>query len=204
MSAMPVILLLLATMLDPVPAGPAPQRSRPWNFSIAGGIGLREVGSEGFGVPYVAFWAAQERSPKLELVYEGFALTPTTVDDVIVVRDVGFGFLVRLNYYFRDGFVRPYLTIGGGVVLQRRVNELPELRWSTPDGIQSIPARSDREDRLGINSVVGFGVRVRLSDRMYLRPEARIPVPFLPPANLGHPLSSVALAVGVTYSPGDG
>lgn len=209
-----VVLLagLLATTVSPLAAG---AQSKSWDFSLATGVGAREVDSEGYGVPYVAFWAAKETSAQRELVYEGFMLAPTTIrrgpepswfapelgvagTSTYSVDDITFGAFVRGNFYLRDGAVRPYATVGGGVVFQRRVREWVRTSWALPDGPPTTKVEREAEELFGINSVVGFGVKVRVADRWYLRPEARIPIPFLP--MLGHPASSIALAVGVTYS----
>lgn len=98
------------------------------------------------------------------------------------------------------GRVRPYVTIGGGLMLFRRVREFVRTTRELPDGAPETELRRDVEVRLGLSSVAGFGIKIRTAGGWHIRPEARIPVPYLPPA-WGHPAAAIALIVGVTYSP---
>jgi hypothetical protein len=85
-------------------------------------------------------------------------------------------------------------------VFYRRVREWTRVTRELPDGAAQTTFRRDPEPRIGLNSVVGVGVRFRLAEGWHLRPEARIPFPYLP-WGLGHPATSVALVMGITYSP---
>lgn len=201
-----------------LPAAAAAQETlAPWNFTVATGLGVREVDATGYGVPWIGFWAARPTSAQRELVYEGFVHAPTTKQvgpaplhfspgieregtSTRTVADISVGALVRGNFYWGEGGVRPYVTIGGGVVLFRRVREFAETTRDLPDGVPETATRRDAEVRLGLASVAGFGIKIRTADGWHIRPEARIPVPFLPPV-WGHPAASIALIVGVTYSP---
>lgn len=186
-----------------------------WSVTVAGGLGAREVSGRGFGVPYVGVWAAKTTSRNLEIVYEGLVLTPTTKTrgpdpigfapelnmagtSMRSVADVAFGALVRVNYYFRAGRVRPYATLGGGGVYNRRTVVRTRVSWILPDGVPVTDTRRSRDDFFALNSVAGAGVRIGLSGRWSLRSEARIPFVPAPPF---HPTSSVALVIGITFAP---
>jgi hypothetical protein len=119
------------------------------------------------------------------------------------VRDFAIGTFGRINFYLREGRARPYVTIGGGFVFHQRERERARASWTLPDGEPVIEVSRGEEFLPGINSVIGFGVKIEMTDGWYIRPEGRLPIPFLPPPGLGHPASSVAFVVGITYSPWD-
>jgi hypothetical protein len=182
-----------------------------WAFSVVGGLAAREVGGRGFWVPYVGFWAADRKRNNLEIVYEGFVLTPSTrtrgptgigfapeLDmagtSTLSVDDIAYGALIRVNYYFREGRVRPYVTIGGGGVFHRRSSVWTTVRWQLPAGVPMTETRRRSEDLFGFSSVGGVGVSVELADGWILSPEAR--VPFVPAPGFAV-TSSIALVVGL-------
>jgi len=216
-----LIIHVLALLFVSAPAATADAQAQRWDFSIASGFGAREVDGSGFSVPYVGFWATRERSENTEVVYEIFLLTPTTKTtgprpigfapdlhmsgtSTYTVRDIAIGTFGRLNYYLGDGpRARPYVTIGGGFVFWNRARERRRTTWTLPDGAPVVEISRDHELLPGINSVIGFGVKVEMTDGWYIRPEGRLPIPFLPPPALGHPANSIAFVVGITYSPWD-
>lgn len=64
--------------------------------------------------------------------------------------------------------------------------------------------RADTEALYGVNTMVGLGVKIPIRPGFDLRPEARVPIPFLTVPGFGDPTSSLALVVGVTYTHGGG
>lgn len=217
-TGMRAVLAVAALVACSPQAAVAQGQTKRWDISAASGVGLLEVEGRRFGVPYVGFWAARQKSARLELVYQGFMLGP--IAKQWVPRPIGFepgvnmagtstraadavafGALVGVNYYFRQGAVRPYLTIGAGLVINHRSRESSRVVREPPDGLPTSTVRRDSELLIGLNSIVGLGMKVRVAREWYVRPEARIPFPWLPPPGLGHPALSVALVVGVTYSP---
>lgn len=201
-----------------LPAALAHGQAERWDLSVASGVGIQEVQGRGYGVPYVGFLAARPKSAQLEVVYQGFMLGPITKtrgptpigfkpgvnmagESTRAVDSVSFGVLVGANYYLREGGVRPYVTIGAGIVFNHRSSTSTRVLRELPDGVPTSTVHRDSELLIGLNSIVGLGVEVRVAREWHLRPEARIPFPFLPPAGLGHPAHSIALVVGVTYSP---